>query len=125
MISSIRTAPGMVLVSQGLPLATVASVLLLKYALPWLLILGAVLPSLQKVGAKAVSHVLDLLALGYVARFALVAAVIDPCRILPNGMDGIIGMFCVSWAELITFGIAAILLAVVVGSESGTRGATA
>ncbi|HUK63488.1 MAG TPA: hypothetical protein VLV15_09145, partial [Dongiaceae bacterium] len=116
-ISSIRTAPGMVLVSQGLPLVTVAGVLLLKYALPWFLILGALLPSVAA-GGGGVSHLVDLLVLGYVARFALVAAVVDPCRILPNGMDGIIGMYCVSWAELITFGIAAILITVVAGDRS-------
>jgi len=108
-LSSIRTAPGFVLVDHGLPLAGVTAIMLLKYALPWILVLGALVPSLARTGTRSVRHLLDLLTLGYVARFALVAAVIDPARILPNGLDGIIGVFCLSWAELVTLGIAAAL----------------
>ena len=100
--SSIRTAPGMVLSGGGLPLGTVVAVLLFKYALPWLLIFAVFLPSLVERPAGVTTHLLDLCALGYVARFALVAAVIDPCRILPNGMDGIV-------AELVTFTIACMI----------------
>lgn len=109
-LSSIRTAPGFVLVDQGLPLGRVVSVLLVKYALPWVLILAVLLPALERAGRRQGRHFLDLLSVGYAARFALVAAVIDPCRALPNGMDGIVGLFCVSWAEFATFGLAAMLV---------------
>jgi hypothetical protein len=110
-LDSIRTAPGFVLVDDGLPLFTVVSCLLLKYALPWLLIFGALLPSLVVAGGVVTSHLLDVLALGYVSRFALVAAVIDPMRALPNGMHGVIALFCLSWAELASFAIAAAFVA--------------
>jgi hypothetical protein len=56
-----------------------------------------------------VTHLFDLLIVGYVVRFAAVAAVVDPFRALPNGMDGIVGMFCVTWVELLTFGLVATL----------------
>src|SRR5205823_6546262 len=105
--SSIRTAPGFRLVDFGLPLGTVAALLILKYALPWLVILGAALPSLIRAGRPVVCHAIDLIMLGYAARFAVVAAVIDPLRRLPNGLDGIVGMFCVTWAEFLTFTVAA------------------
>jgi hypothetical protein len=108
-ISSIRTAPGFVLVEAGTPLLSVVPLLLLKYTLPWLLILAALLPSLARTSAGAASHFVDCLVLGYVARFAAVAAVVDPLRALPNGMDGIVGMYAVTWAEFLTFGIAAVV----------------
>src|SRR5439155_5251778 len=93
-LSSIRTAPGFRLVDFGLPLGTVAGLLMLKYALPWLLILGAALPSLIRAGRDVACHAVGLIVLGYVARFAVAGAVIDPLRNLPNGLDGIVGMFC-------------------------------
>jgi hypothetical protein len=110
-LSSIRTAPGFALADHGLPLATVIALLLLKYSLPWFLILAALLPSIVSAGTLVALHLVDLLVLGYVARFTAVASVIDPFRILPNGMDGILGAFCVTWAEFLTFVIAAGLLA--------------
>ena len=57
---------------------------------------------------------------GYAVRFAAVAAVVDPFRGLPNGMDGIVGMFCVTWAELLTFGVVATLAALLVESRPAT-----
>jgi hypothetical protein len=113
-ISSIRTAPGFLLADYGLPLASVVGLLLLKYCLPWLDIIAMALPSLVAVDRRWTVHLFDLLVVGYVVRFAAVGAVIDPFRGLPNGMDGIVGMFCVTWAELLTFGIVAVLAAVLV-----------
>ena len=108
-ISSIRTAPGFLLADYGLPLTSVVGLLLLKYCLPWLVIIAMALPSLAAVDRRWTIHLFDLLVVGYVVRFAAVGAVIDPFRGLPNGMDGIVGMFCVTWAELLTFGIVAVL----------------
>ncbi len=113
-ISSIRTAPGFLLADYGLPLATVIALLLLKYSLPWLVILAMALPSLAAAERRWTVHLFDLLVVGYAVRFAAVAAVVDPFRGLPNGMDGIVGMFCVTWAELLTFGIVATLAAVLI-----------
>jgi hypothetical protein len=113
-ISSIRTAPGFLLADYGLPLASVVGLLLLKYCLPWLVILAIPLPSLAAAERRWTTHLFDLLVVGYAVRFAAVAAVIDPFRVLPNGMDGIVGMFCVTWAELLTFGLVATLAAVLV-----------
>ncbi len=113
-ISSIRTAPGFLLADYGLPLPSVIGLLLLKYCLPWVVILAMGLPSLAAADRRWTVHLFDLLVVGYVVRFAAVAAVIDPFRALPNGMDGIVGMFCVTWAELLTFGIVATLAAVLV-----------
>lgn len=110
-LSSIRTAPGFLLADVGLPLASVVGLLLLKYGLPWVLILAMALPSLAAVDRRWAAHLFDLLVIGYVVRFAAVAAVVDPFRVLPNGMDGIVGMFCVTWAELLTFAVAATLVA--------------
>ncbi len=108
-ISSIRTAPGFLLADYGLPLPTVIGLLLLKYCLPWLVILAMTLRSLAEAERRWTIHLFDLLVVGYVVRFAAVAAVVDPFRGLPNGMDGIVGMFCVTWAELLTFGLVAML----------------
>ncbi len=113
-ISSIRTAPGFLLADYGLPLASVVGLLLLKYCLPWLVILAMALPSLAAADHRWTTHLFDLLVVGYVVRFAAVAAVIDPFRALPNGMDGLVGMFCVTWAELLTFGLVATLAATLV-----------
>jgi hypothetical protein len=113
-ISSIRTAPGFLLADYGLPLASVVGLLLLKYCLPWLVILAIALPSLAAAERRWTTHLFDLLVVGYAVRFAAVAAVIDPFRVLPNGMDGIVGMFCVTWAELLTFGLVATLAAILV-----------
>lgn len=111
-ISSIRTAPGFLLADYGLPLASVVGLLLLKYCLPWVLILAMALPSLAAADRRWTIHLFDLLVVGYVVRFAAVAAVVDPFRVLPNGMDGIVGMFCVTWAELLTFGLVATFAAI-------------
>jgi hypothetical protein len=108
-LSSIRTAPGFRVVAAGQPLGTVISLLVLKYSLPWLLILGAVLPSFVAAGPQTARHAVHLLALGYVARFAVIAAVIDAFRVLPNGMGGIISLFAISWAELVTLAVAAVI----------------
>lgn len=108
-ISSIRTAPGFLLADYGLPLASVVGLLLLKYCLPWLVILAMTLRTLSEAPRPWVTHLFDLLVVGYVVRFAAVAAVVDPFRALPNGMDGIVGMFCVTWVELLTFGLVATL----------------
>ncbi len=113
-ISSIRTAPGFLLADDGLQLPTVVGLLLLKYCLPWLVILAMALPSLAAAERRWTTHLFDLLVVGYVVRFAAVAAVIDPFRGLPNGMDGIVGMFCVTWAELLTFGMVATFAAILV-----------
>jgi hypothetical protein len=123
-ISSIRTAPGFLLADYGLPLGSVVGLLLLKYCLPWLMIIAMALPSLVTVDRRWTVHLFDLLVVGYVVRFAAVGAVIDPFRGLPNGMDGIVGMFCVTWAELLTFGIVAVLAAVLVETRR-TRAARA
>jgi hypothetical protein len=125
-ISSIRTAPGFLLADYGLPLASVVMLLLLKYCMPWILILAMALPSLAAAGRRWTTHLFDLLVVGYVARFAAVAAVIDAFRVLPNGMDGIVGMFCVTWAELLTFGLVATFAALLVpgGVASDHRAAT-
>jgi hypothetical protein len=90
---------------------------LLKYCLPWLVILAVALPSLVAADRRWTTHLFDLLVVGYAVRFAAVAAVIDPFRVLPNGMDGIVGMFCVTWAELLTFGLVATLAATLVESR--------
>ncbi len=116
-ISSIRTAPGFLLADYGLPLVSVVGLLLLKYCLPWLVILAIALPSLAAAERRWTTHLFDLLVVGYAVRFAAVAAVIDPFRALPNGMDGIVGMFCVTWAELLTFGLVATLAAMLVESR--------
>jgi hypothetical protein len=116
-ISSIRTAPGFLLADYGLPLVSVVGLLLLKYCLPWLVIIAMALPSLVAVDRRWTVHLFDLLVVGYVVRFAAVGAVIDPFRGLPNGMDGIVGMFCVTWAELLTFGMVAVLAAVLVDAR--------
>lgn len=108
-ISSIRTAPGFLLADYGLPLPTVIGLLLLKYCLPWLVILAMMLRTLAENERRWTAHFFDCLIIGYVVRFAAVAAVVDPFRGLPNGMDGIVGMFCVTWAELVTFGLVATL----------------
>ncbi len=113
-ISSIRTAPGFLLADYGLPLPSVVGLLVLKYCLPWLVILAMALPSLAAAERRWTTHLFDLLVVGYVVRFAAVAAVVDPFRVLPNGMDGIVGMFCVTWAELLTFGLVATLAAVLI-----------
>ncbi len=109
-VSSIRTAPGFLLADYGLPLTSVVGLLLLKYCLPWLVILAMTLRTLSEADRRWVIHLFDLLVVGYVVRFAAVAAVVDPFRGLPNGMDGIVGMFCVTWAELLTFGLVATLV---------------
>jgi hypothetical protein len=106
-INSIRTAPGFRVVESGLPLATVTALLLLKYALPWFVILGAALPSLVAAGGRVTRHAMHVVALGYVARFAVVGALVDPFHVLPNGMEGLVSVFSISWAELITFTAAA------------------
>jgi len=124
-ISSIRTAPGFLLADYGLPLASVVGLLLLKYALPWLLIIAMALPSLVAVDRRWTVHLFDLLVVGYVVRFAAVGAVVDPFRGLPNGMDGIVGMFCVTWAELLTFGLVAVLAAVLVDARPAPAPAVA
>ncbi len=124
-ISSIRTAPGFVLTGEGTPLLSVTLLLLLKYSLPWLLIFAMLLPSLAAASRSAAVHLIDLLILGYVARFAAVTAVIDPLRALPNGMDGIVGMFCVTWAEFLTFGIAATLAVAVLEASPAAAAAAA
>ena len=113
-ISSIRTAPGFLLADYGLPLPSVVGLLVLKYCLPWLVILAMALPSLAAAERRWTTHLFDLLVVGYVVRFAAVAAVVDPFRVLPNGMDGIVGMFCVTWAELLTFGLVATLAAALI-----------
>ncbi len=87
---------------------------ILKYCLPWVLILAMALPSLAAADRRWTIHLFDLLVVGYVVRFAAVAAVVDPFRVLPNGMDGIVGMFCVTWAELLTFGLVATFAAILV-----------
>ncbi len=120
-ISSIRTAPGFLLADYGLQLGSVVGLLLLKYCLPWLMIIAMALPSLVTVDRRWTVHLFDLLVVGYVVRFAAVGAVIDPFRVLPNGMDGIVGMFCVTWAELLTFGIVAVLAAILVAAQPARR----
>src|SRR5439155_493212 len=67
MVSAIRTAPGFRLVEFGLPLTSVISLLMLKYTLPWLVILAGVLPSLVRSGWDAAGRAIALIALGYVA----------------------------------------------------------
>ncbi|MCC6848700.1 MAG: alkaline phosphatase family protein [Deltaproteobacteria bacterium] len=116
-ISSIRTAPGFLLADVGLPLASVVALLLLKYGLPWIVILAMALPSLAAADRRWMTHLFDLLVVGYAVRFAAVAAVVDPFRVLPNGMDGIVGMFCVTWAELLSFGLVATFAATLVGAD--------
>ena len=59
--------------------------------------------------AEADRTVVQVLALGYVARFFALAAVADPFRVLPHGMEGLVGLFAISWAELLTFGGASIV----------------
>lgn len=117
-ISSIRTAPGFLLADYGLPLPTVIGLLLLKYCLPWFVILAMTLRTLAENSRRWTVHFFDLLIIGYVVRFAAVAAVVDPFRGLPNGMDGIVGMFCVTWAELVTFGIVAVLAGTLLESRA-------
>lgn len=107
LISSIRTAPGFLLIDWGFPFITAVGLLVLKYTLPWLLILAMAFNSLQQGSHSAVRYFVQLLALGYVARFAVVAAVLEPFRNLPNGIESLVGVFCISWAEFITFAIAA------------------
>ena len=110
-LSSIRTAPGFRMVEQGLPLALVIAILLLKYTIPWLLIFAAALPSLETADDALPRRVVLVLALGYAARFVALATVTDPFRILPHGMEGLVGLFAISWAELLTFaGASAVLL---------------
>lgn len=117
-ISSIRTAPGFLLADYGLPLPTVIGLLLLKYCLPWFVILAMTLRTLAENTRRWTIHFFDLLIIGYVVRFAAVAAVVDPFRGLPNGMDGIVGMFCVTWAELVTFGIVATIAGTLLESRA-------
>jgi len=107
LVSSIRTAPGFLLMDLGFPLIMAVGLLMLKYTLPWLLIFAMAFNSLQQGGRSTTGYFVQLLALGYVARFAVVAAVLEPFRNLPNGMECIVGVFCISWAEFITFAIAA------------------
>jgi hypothetical protein len=114
-LNSIRTAPGFRIVAAGLPLGTVVTLLILKYSLPWLLILASSLPSFVEAGPRTARHAIHLLALGYVARFAVIAAVIDAFRVLPNGMGGIISLFAISWAELLTLALAAAIFLSVTG----------
>jgi hypothetical protein len=102
-LTSIRTAPGFRLADAGLSLPLVILTLLLKYGLPWLLILAAALPSLGTGDRGLARRVVHVLALGYTARFLAVAAVADPFRVLPHGMEGLVGLFAISWAELLTF----------------------
>ena len=58
-------------------------------------------------------HAIDVLTIAYVARFAVVAALVDPFHVLPNGMEGLVSVFSISWAELITFAVAASLTVLV------------
>lgn len=109
MLSAIRTSAGFRLVDFGLPLATVIALMVLKYTLPWLIILAAVLPSLARSSRQAAREVVLLIALGYVARLALVAALADPLRMITDGVQVLVGIFCISWAEFVTFVLAATL----------------
>src|SRR5262249_25203673 len=122
-LSSIRTAPGFLLADYGLPLGWVIGLLLFKYSLPWVLIVAAILPSLVSAGRGVATHLIDLLTLGYVARFAAVAAIIDPFRALPNGMDGIIGMFFITCGEFLTFVVPLALIALLVPRPGAAEGA--
>jgi len=108
-LNSIRTAPGFRLAEAGLSLPLVITTLLLKYALPWLMILAIALPALKDDDTGLGRRFVQLLALGYVARFFALAAVADPFRILPHGMEGLVGIFAISWAELLTFGGASLV----------------
>ncbi|MEO6027441.1 MAG: alkaline phosphatase, partial [Candidatus Binatia bacterium] len=84
-LNSIRTAPGFRLAEAGLSLPLVITTLLLKYALPWLMILAIALPALKDDDTRLGRRFVQLLALGYVARFFALAAVADPFRVLPHG----------------------------------------
>jgi hypothetical protein len=88
-------------------------VYLLNHALAWLPILAVLLPSLARAGPRAIVHLVDLVSLAYVARFAPVAALIDPFRRLPDGVDALVWTFCVSSVDLAAFGLAATLVAAV------------
>lgn len=102
-LNSIRTAPGFRLAEAGFSLPLVIATLLLKYALPWLMILAIALPALETDDTGLGQRFVLVLALGYVARFFALAAVADPFRVLPHGMEGLVGLFAISWAELLTF----------------------
>jgi hypothetical protein len=102
-LTSIRTAAGFRLAEAGLSLPLVIATLLLKYALPWILILATALPSMRTGDAGLARRIVHVLALGYAARFVALAAVADPFRVLPHGMEGLVGLFAISWAELLTF----------------------
>ena len=77
--------------------------------------------SATAIGWSSVSGVLAAVAVG----IAAVAAIIDPFRFLPNGMDGIVGMFCVTWAEFVTFAAPVALLVLLVPSDRETVAAPA
>lgn len=124
-LSSIRTAAGFRLVESGLALPWVIAMLLLKYTIPWVLILAAMLPSVAAGGRLTAECVVQLLVLGYVGRFLALAAVTDPFRVLPHGMEGLVGLFAISWAELLTLGAAAIPFLLVGSPALATRPATA
>jgi hypothetical protein len=121
-LSSIRTAAGFRLVESGLALPWVIAMLLLKYSIPWILILAAALPSLVAGGRTVTDHAIRLLALGYVARFVAVAAVADPFRVLPHGMEGLVSVFAISWAELLTLVAAGSLILALTPPESVAAG---
>jgi hypothetical protein len=117
LISSIRASPGFLLMNWGFPLITAVGLLVLKYALPWFLIFAMAFNSLRQGGRSTTGYFVQLLALGYVARFVVVAAVLEPFRNLPNGMGSIVGVFCISWAEFITFAIAAWVVLILLGNR--------
>ena len=117
LISSIRASPGFLLMNWGFPLITAVGLLVLKYALPWFLIFAMAFNSLRQGGRSTTGYFVQLLALGYVARFVVVAAVLEPFHNLPNGMASIVGVFCISWAEFISFAIAAWVVLILLGNR--------
>jgi hypothetical protein len=119
-LTSIRTAAGFRLAEAGLSLPLVIATLLLKYALPWLLILAAALPSMRSDDAGLARRIVHVLALGYAARFVALAAVADPFRVLPHGMEGLVGLFAISWAEVLTFAGASLVFVVLAPTPPAT-----
>jgi hypothetical protein len=121
LLSGINTAPGFRLVEFGMPLGTVVALLVLKYSLPWLVILAVGLPSMIRSGVPVARSLCSLVALGYLARLAVVGAAAEPLHVITDGVKGLVGLFCISWAEFVTFAVAATLTMTVVAVGDARR----
>ncbi len=121
-LGNVRTGAGFRLTASGFSPVFTTLLLVIKFTLPWLLLLAALLPCLAAAGTSGprtprpgfaslgLAQTLHLLTLAYTARFAALAALVDPFRLLPNGMRGLLGVFALTLGEWICFVLAGALI---------------